>query len=276
MNDKTIGMIVPTMDNSFFSSLAVQVERFMADKGYQTVLVSCDNDADKEKEYLKRMAHLGMDGLICVSGLSELTEGLLPKTMPLVWVDRVPDSKRKIPWVANDDARAMEMAVDHLIERGCRNILLLPGFLAEGQESPRVRGYKAALKKHGIEFRKEYVLNRKGKKSSEEETGCLIRQLFAKDDTVDGVITSSDRAAFGAITALQSFGYFVPEDVRLISFDNSTYSMMASPSITSLNRKTDILAEKACSLLEGLIRKKQDLPSEIIVPVSIDRRDSTR
>ena len=276
MNNKIIGMIVPTMDNSFFSSLAVQVEKFMAVKGYQTILANCENDADKEKDYLSRMALLGVDGLICVSGLSEFPEGLIPGNMPLVWVDRVPDSKRKIPWVANDDARAMEMAVDHLVERGCRNILLLPGFLAEKQESPRVRGYKAALEKHGIEFREEYVLNRKGKKSSEEETGCLIRQLFAKDDSVDGVITSSDRAAFGAITALQSIGYFVPEDVRLISFDNSTYSMMASPSITSLNRKTDILADKACNLLEGMIKGKQDLPSEIIVPVSIDMRDSTR
>jgi DNA-binding LacI/PurR family transcriptional regulator len=151
MNNKIIGMIVPTMDNSFFSSLAVQVEKFMAAKGYQTILASCGNDADKEKEYLRKMAFLGMDGLICVSGLSEFPEGLIPEDMPLVWVDRVPDSIRKIPWVANDDARAMEMAVDHLIERGCRNILLLPGFLAERQESPRVKGYKAALEKHGIE-----------------------------------------------------------------------------------------------------------------------------
>lgn len=276
MNRKMIGMIVPTMDNSFFSSLAVQVERVMDQEGFRTILASCDNDARKEKEYFRILSDAEVDGIICVSGLSEWPEGLIPDSLPLVWVDRVPASDRKIPWVANDDAKAMEMAVDHLIERGSRDILLLPGYLAEQQESPRVKGYKAALKKHGIPFRPEYVLNREGKKSSEEETGFLIRQLFASGITADGVITSSDRAALGAITALSSIGYFVPEDVRLISFDNSSYSSMASPSITALDRKADRLAERTCRILFQMLSGDKDVTIENCVPVTLEKRGSTR
>ncbi len=276
MDRKRIGMIVPTMDNSFFSSLAVQVEGAMFRNGYRTILACCDNDAEKEREYFRTLAEADVDGIVCVSGLSEWPEGLIPESLPLVWVDRVPSSERKIPWVANDDAKAMEMAVDHLIQQGSRDILLLPGYLAEQQESPRVKGYKAALKKHGIEFRREYVLNRQGKRSSEEETGDLIRTLFASGITADGVITSSDRAAFGAVTALQSIGYFVPEDVRLISFDNSSYSAMASPSITALDRKADRLAERTCQILLQLLSRAGDPPMENTVPVTLEKRDSTR
>lgn len=276
MSAKHIGMIVPTMDNSFFSSLAVQVEKAMADRGYQTWMASCHNDAEREKEYLRSMADLNMEGIICVSGLSDLPKDLLSKDLPLVWVDRVPASSKPVPWVANDDAHAMEMAVDHLIMQGSSKILLLPGFLAEQQESPRVQGYRRSLEKHGIDFRQEYILQRSGIRSSEEETGELIRSLFASGLTADGLITSSDRAAFGAVRALQSIGYFVPEDVRLISFDNSSYSAMASPSVSSLDRKTDRLAEKACEILCRLMAGEKDVPMENIIEVTLQQRDSSR
>lgn len=66
--------------------------------------------------------------------------------------------------MANDDAAAMEEATEYLLEKGCRNILLLPGFLAEHQQSLRVVGYQRALKKRGVAFREEYILQRGGKK----------------------------------------------------------------------------------------------------------------
>ena len=274
--ENVIGMVLPTMDNSFFSALAVHVERTMALKGYRTLLVSCDNNADKEKDYYRLFDEMNLSGIISISGLSELPAELALSEMPLVWVDRVPESSRDIPWVANDDAKAMEIAVDHLIERGSRNILLLPGYLAEKQESPRVRGYKTALKKHGIEFHEEYVLHRPGRLSSEVETGQLIRESLRNLTDVDGVITSSDRAAFGAMKTLQNIGYFVPEDVRLISFDNSTYSSLASPSVTSLDRKADRLAGRACDILDNLIRHDSEISVENIIPVSLEMKDSTR
>ena len=276
MDQAIIGMIVPTLDNSFFSSLAVQIEKEMAKRGYRLLVAGCGQDAKKEKDYYKEMMAIPVSGIVSVSGLSELPKDLVPDSLPLVWVDRVPASERKIPWVANDDARAMEIAVDYLIEKGSRDILLLPGFLAEKQESPRVKGYKKALKKHGIDFREEFVMNRMGKKSSEEETGDLIRHLFASGAVADGVIASSDRAAFGAIRSLQSIGYFVPEDVRLIGFDNSSYASMASPSVTSLDRKADKLAEKACEIMDQLVRGQTPASFENVIPVTLEKRDSTR
>ena len=93
--------------------------------------------------------------------------------------------------------------------------------------------------------------------------------------TVDAIITSSDRAAFGVITALHRVGLYVPEDVKLISFDNSPYSSMASPAITALDRNPGMLAETACRTLLDLIEGRP-AEKETIIPVSLCRRDSTR
>lgn len=275
-NKKVIGMIVPTVDNSFFASLACHVESYLSDRQCELLLCNSANSAEKEKEYFQTLVDKGAEGIICVSGLSVLPSDLLPENYPLLWVDRRPSSELDIPWVANDDAAAMEKATDYLLEKGCHNVLLLPGFLAERQQSPRVIGYQKSLEKHGVAFREEYILCRKGVTSTEAETEEMVQSILKQGFQIDGIIASSDRSAFGAMAALRRVGLYVPEDVKLISFDNSPYSTMATPAVTALDRNSNVLAEKACDILLQILDGQQDISMETVVPVSLVERDSTR
>lgn len=271
---KQIGMIVPSVDNSFFASLAHFTEKYLRKEGYSLLLCDSANGAEREKEYLKMLSEI-CDGILDVSGLKEFTEDLLPEGYPIVFVDRKPESAKAISAVRNDDESAMYEATSYLIAKGCKTIVLLPGYLAEGQESPRVKGYRKALEDAGMAYQADLVLNREGKKSSEEESSELIMQLMKNSVKTDAIITSSDRAAFGAIKALGRVGYYVPEDVKLISFDNSPYSLMVSPSISAIDRNPEILSQKACEILLQKIRKEA-VDEQVIVPVSLIKRDSTR
>ena len=271
---KTIGMIIPTTDNSFFSNLAHAAEKYLSQQGYEVLIADSGNDPEREKEYLKTFTEIA-EGIIDVSGLSEVPEDILPQSYPVVFVDRKPSSERKIVWVANDDEAAMKEAALYLIEKGCRDIILMPGFIAEQQENPRVRGYRSALEEAGLEFDPQYVLNRTGKGSSEQETQELVMHIMKAGKKVDAIITSSDRAAFGVTRALGKIGLYPPEDVRLIAFDNSPYSTMVSPSITAIDRNPEELSCKACETLLKMINK-QEVPTETIVPVSLIKRDTTR
>ncbi len=69
----------------------------------------------------------------------------------------------------------------------------MPGYLAEHQESPRVKGFREGLTENGIEFREEFILNRKGKGTSEQETEELVMNLLRNGTKVNGIITSIDR-----------------------------------------------------------------------------------
>ena len=271
----TVGIVVPTVDNSFFSRLADCAAGCLYEAGYDALILSSANSAECEKEHLRTLAAAGVEGILCVSGLSALPDDLLPDDLPLVWMDRRPASKREIPFVANDDQAAMAEATEYLIGRGCEKIVLMPGYLAETRTSPRVTGYEEALRAHGLTPDPAYILNRPGKRSSEEETEELVRGLMGRGMAVDAIITSSDRAAFGVVTALHRVGFYVPEDVKLISFDNTPYSAMASPAITALDRNPRLLAETACRRLLDVIAG-QPVPHETIIPVSLCRRDSTR
>ena len=103
-------MIIPTTDNSFFSSLSHDCEEYLSDKGYSLFICDAHNDVSREKQYLRTLSSL-CSGIIDVSGLSELDNDLLPEDYPLVFVDRRPSSKRNIPWVGNDDEEAMYEAL---------------------------------------------------------------------------------------------------------------------------------------------------------------------
>ena len=274
-NRPFVGIVIPTVDNSFFSSLAEYAEHDLHDQGYTALILSSANSAEKEKEHLLALTRFGAKGILCISGLSVLPEDLIPSGFPMVWVDRHPESEREIPLIANDDRAAMRKATEYLIRQGCRNILLMPGYLAENRTSPRVIGYEEALRSNGIEPNPAYILNRAGQKSSETETEELVRTVMGKGLAADAIITSSDRAAFGVMTALHRVGLYVPEDIKLICFDNSPYSAMASPALTALDRRPQELAESACRCLLDCIAGKS-VPAETIVPVSLFRRDSTR
>lgn len=274
MNSKNIGMIISTTDNSFFSSLAHNIESILNKKGYNLLICDSNNNSDNEKEYLKLLSSL-CSGIIDVSGLSELNNDQLSDDYPLVFVDRKPNSERPVPWIGNDDEKAMYEATSYLIDKGCKNILLLPGLIAEQQESPRVKGFRKALEDHNISYDESSILYRKGLKSSQEETKDIIMDVLSENKKIDAIITSSDRSAFSVMKAIGQLGFYAPEDIRLISFDNTPYSTLSSPSITAIDRKPETIAEKAAEVLLKLLNK-EETENINIIPVSLVERDSTR
>ena len=105
---------------------------------------------------------------------------------------------------------------------------------------------------------------------------CANYGLLRQGMPVDGILASSDRSAFGAMAALRALGFYVPEDVRLICFDNSPYATLTTPALTTLDRNTGQLARTACEYLTRMIAGDRAIPAETTVPVSLVCRDSTR
>lgn len=116
------------------------------------------------------------------------------------------------------------MATEHLIERGCKDILSISSFTANYPGNERQMGYERALAAHGMPLRRDYQLFVSGKQPSIIESEELVTDFLSTGYPVDGVFAHSDHAAVGALRALVAAGKRVPEDVRLIGFDDSVYA----------------------------------------------------
>ncbi len=96
---RSIGMIVPDISNDFFSKIAYHVERTLAAQGYSVFVCNSGNDPQRERDYFHSLASKQADGIICISGLRELTNDIVTRGIPVVCIDRMPQSDLAIPHV---------------------------------------------------------------------------------------------------------------------------------------------------------------------------------
>ena len=94
------------------------------------------------------------------------------------------------------------MATEHLIERGCKDILSISSFTANYPGNERQMGYERALAAHGMPLRRDYQLFVSGKQPSIIESEELVTDFLSTGYPVDGVFAHSDHAAVGALRAL--------------------------------------------------------------------------
>lgn len=272
---KTIGMIVPDISNDFFSTLALHTEQALAREGYSVFVCNDANSHDRERSYLRTLISKRVDGIICISGSLMLDAATVPHGTPVVCVDRYPGADSPIPRVISEDEQGGYLATKHLLERGCRRILFVSSSLADLNKNSRELGYERALAEAGVAPDPGYRLLLSGAQPSMEETELLVRRFAAIGRPFDGIFAVSDHAAVGALRALQASGVRVPEDVKIVGFDDSIYTRITTPSITSVRRFPEQLAFQGCQALLALIAGKEP-PLEAVVPVELVERASTR
>lgn len=273
---QTIGLIMPTVDNSFFSTLAYSVETYLYEHQYSVFICNSGNQVAKEQSYFRTLAGKGVDGILCVSGMDTLSDDILGWGIPIVCIDRRPHASRPLPWVGNDDMQAGRLATEHLLRKGCRHILFVSSYLAGYTRRHRLEGYAQALEQHGLQLDKNYILERTGADPTQIETELLTYDFLQRGFAVDGVITTSELSALGALYALRRAGLQVPQDVKLVSFDNTLYSLLTTPPLSSVERNPQQLARKGCDMLLELIRGGQPAACEVTVPVDLVERGSSK
>ena len=272
----TIGLIVPNVNNVFFSNLAYYSETYLSERNYSLFICNSGNRGEKEAAYFRSLASKGVDGILCISTLDKLPEEILARGLPIVCVDRHPKTNSPIPWVGNDGFLAGQTATEHLLDKGCGHILFITSYLGLYDQRDRLEGYMQALRDRGIFVDKNYILERSGKEPTQIEAEILVYQFLQGHLPVDGIITASEPAALGAMYALNRAGLSIPNDVRIVGFDNTLYSLLTSPPLSSIERHPQKIAVTACEQLLRLIDGETIEEINVTIPVDLVERESSR
>lgn len=270
---RTVGLIVPNVNNVFFSDLAYYIETFLFERNYSAFIC---NSGEKEAAYFRTLTSKGVDGILCISTLDQLPAEILARDTPIVCIDRRPGISRPVPWVGNDGFLAGRLAAEHLLDKGCRHILFISSYWGPYDQHDRREGYIQALTDRGVFVDKNYILDRPGKDPTQIEAEVLVYQFLKNGLPLDGIITASEPAALGAMYALNSAELSVPGDVRIVGFDNSLYSLLTTPPLSSMERHPRQMAAASCELLLRLIEGEQPEEMEVTIPVSLVERGSSR
>ncbi len=271
---RTIGMIVPDITNDFFSTLALQAERAFADEDYSVLICNDANDAERGEHYLRTLISKRVDGIICISGRTTFDEDEIPGNVPIVYVDRFPERSHEIPRVISEDLRGGFIATEHLIECGCRRIAFMTGAHSAISVQNRGIGYQRALESHGLAPDPALRISLEGRVRRFQEAREALAEVIASGVELDGIFAMNDVIAVGALLALRDAGISVPNEVKVVGFDDSIYASIATPALTSVRRFPEQMARRGCDVLLDLIAGRE-VELEERVPVELVIREST-
>ncbi len=250
-----IGYIAPLSDAPLVQRAFRGIDRVGSRAGYRILLSSAGWSVERERAAVEDLIATGVRGLVIYPvprlrtelATDYLTTAELP--VPVVLVD-TPVPAQGHTQVVFDNRRAGYAMTSWLIGRGCRRIAVLgcmPQVL-HGSLLERREGYRQALLDHGIPVEQELErgVDMRDKAATIE---AALEAWFRLPNPPDAIIAADDVAALEAIDMLASCGLRVPEDVRVVGFDNREVARRHRPAFATTNPDFERLGELACELL---------------------------
>lgn len=277
---KIIGVLVPRLDVSFFSSVVHGIESVMNENGYSILLYQSQESAKQEANGIETFLRTRVDGIIASISLQTEQAGAYKdvkhRNIPLAFFDRVPQGI-DVPSVTIDDYRGGFMATEHLIQAGYRRIVHITESRDINIFTERLRGYQDALTQHNIPLDERLLI--RGDFSIEFGREC-VRRLLANGIPFDAVFTLEDFTAMGVVQALKAAGKRIPQDVGVVGFANEAFTQLVSPSISTVDQRTVEMGEQVARLFLKLLKKGdyyQHQPEKIVLqPELLLRASSAR
>ncbi len=270
----TIGLIIPNINNNFFSTIATETEHYFDAHDYSLFICTTDNDPEKEIRYFRKLDAMMVDGILCVSSQRMLDSDLLNRDIPVLLIDRTPANNKNYHIVDNDNTLGIYKSTCRLIELGCRNIIFISGYLASYVPTSRKDGYLRAMNEHHLHAGDDTIIQM-SKGVSLELAEIEVINYIQKGNPVDGIVCTSDNQAIGAMTGLKRLGIRIPEDVKVIGFDNQFQSRICTPTLSTLERDPYQIGTISSENLLRLIRGETDVPRHVTLDTYLIEREST-
>lgn len=244
----TIGVITEDMCGLFYPYVIKGINLVASEKGYQITIYDTqgaygDQAALKrEEEVFRRLATSRVDGILFVSMVSNehkekyfsqikrLTSQY--KRIPLVSMER-DFTGVGIDSVYFDGYENAKCAVQHLIDCGCRKIGHITGPVVMQIAKERIRGYKICLEENHLPVDEEKMIIHGD--YSHQSGYMAMKQLLYDVPDLDGVFCGNDQMAIGALKVLKECGKRVPEDIKLIGYDDVFLASVVEPSISTIH-----------------------------------------
>lgn len=244
----TIGMVVPSILNPFFTTLVDSMEGVLHAAGKHLFLCDSRQDPTVEARHLRSLVERHVDGIV-VSPVHDTASAAAvaatARALPLVQLDRRVDVAGT-DWIGLDDDAAMRAVMTHLAGSGVTSAAFVTSVLTNSSTSLRLQGFRRWANRLGIrEVSGGVVL---GEYSVDSGDGAA-RQLLTSADPPQAVVCADDLIAIGVLRAARDLGVRVPQNLQVTGFDDILFASYVTPALTSVAQPTGEMAAEVLRLL---------------------------
>lgn len=251
-----IGVVIPEASSSYYQELSHAIMNVCYKQGFGVLTCSSENDVERELFYIDFLQGQKVDGIIIISERlkAQKVNDLIRKEIPIVLLDEdIPGTEA--PAVVTDYYKGASKAVQYLIDLGHRKIAFIKGRMTTPSTKKRLEGYVDMLRKNNL--RVDNILIKQGDfsyKSGYEATRQLLKDC---EGAFTAIFCSCDLMAFGAIQCIHDMGKCVPSDYSVVGFDNTYYSTISVPPLTTVAQPNLELVRIAFDLIKKWTREKE-------------------
>lgn len=263
-----IGLIVPTIRHPFFGELVHTCEDETYRRGYKLMVVASDYNEEKEKRSIDILRRNMVDGILYSSHFLN-KEFLEELRVPAVTLN---NEFSALPAIRSDDVQGGYMAARHLIGKGCKKMIHISGQQDLHLTADlRMTAFTKECERQGVPC-KVYSANEQ--MLWDMEYSSLINQIFIENPDMDGIFASSDIIAAQCIQMAGVLGYKIPEDIKIVGYDDICLSRLLYPPLTTVRQNVSGLVKTAMDTVCDLIAGKK-VPESQLVPVTFIERKTT-
>jgi len=258
------------LDDLYYYSIRLGIEKKAQELGYDIVRIF-NNDSLSQLEQI--------DGIIAIGKFSSKQVKELEQYSPaLLFVDS-DTLDQGHSCVTTDFEHAVTHVLDHFLQQGIREIGMIAGReeTADGTTSlddPRLACFCRYLSDKGL-YQQAYV---KIGKFSSESGYQLMKDMIdeQKEQMPKAFFIASDALSVGALRALQEAGIAVPQDVQIISFNDTSIAKYVYPPLSTVTVFTEEMGKQALQMLDQVIKTDENLiPYMIKLPTKLTLRESS-
>ncbi len=279
-NSRTIGIILPpsareVYENSFYLEAIRGISQFCNPRQYINTVIT-GQDEDEILQAIRSMTRSGQaDGFIILYSRHQdpVIDYLYNEGLLYVLIGKAYQFANQTIYVDNDNLLAGQEATEYLYQLGHRKIAFLGSDSSLIFSADRKSGYQTALLRHNLPLRPDYCVELPSIPTDGEEQ---IQRLLTQQDRPTAIMVSDDILAVALERVCIETGLSIPEDLSIISFNNSLFARLTSPQLTSIDINSCQLGIEAASQMINHIENPNLLATKIIVPHYLIERNSCR
>lgn len=277
---KTVGVVIPQLNNLFMTSIVTKVEETLRHQGYGVIVCDTAKQEERETEVLRFLLNKMVDGVILLATGKEAKglEPILRRRIPVVLIDRkVERLEGCLDMVLLDNFKAAHDSTEYLIQRGHRRIGLLIGSDQVYTSKQRLCGFRAAMEHAGLPVSDRWI--RYTDFTMEGGYQQTLR-LLSDEDNLTAIFATNFEMTLGALLALKDKGVHVPGQVSLIGFDNRELARAMQPGLTIVYQPVEEMGTHAAQMLLRRMQQgsgeKEEAAQTVILQAALEEGASVQ
>ena len=282
--NQTIGVVVPRVNQNFFSNVISGLEEVTYKNGYNLVICQSNESHEREVQCVEALVNQHVSCIVISISVehhnSDHLKNALSQGIQLIQFDRVAPELETFKVINDNEQGAMD-AVSHMINQGYQRIALLEGPQNLAIFRQRKAGYLRALEQHQLPVAEELII----KNAWTKELGAkATRKLLSIAKPPDAVFAStSDFSALGVLEVATGLGFKVPDALGICGYSNEAFSEITSPSITTVDQYSkrmgkviaDLYFQEIKEAVNSTIYKTVSIKPKLIIRSSTQRKNTT-